>query len=164
MNTRETIDSGSWLRPLRWADPSMAGPEGALSRPIGTVSFLLTDIEGSTRLWQDAPEAMQAAVARHYEILDSAVSAHGGVRLEEQGEGDSIVAAFPRASDAVRAALDAQLALAAEPSPTPRPIQVRMAVHTGEARLRHEANYIGIATIRTAQLGSERWPQAAKCW
>jgi class 3 adenylate cyclase len=59
--------------------------------PIGTVTFLFTDIEGSTRSWTADAHAMGSAVARHYEILDAAVSANGGVRPEEQGEGDSIV-------------------------------------------------------------------------
>ena len=142
------------MRPLRWADPAMttAGFGGAMSLPAGTVSFLLTDIESSTLMWQMAPDAMAAAVERHYEILDVAISAHGGVRPEEQGEGDSVVAAFSRASDAVGAALDAQRALLAESWPTPGPVQVRMAVHTGEARLRDEANYVGMSIIRTARL------------
>lgn len=125
-----------------------------MSLPAGTVSFLLTDIEGSTQKWQLASDAMASAVARHYEILDAAIAAHGGVRPEEQGEGDSIVAAFSRASDAVSAALDAQRALQSEPWPTLTPIAVRMAIHTGEARLRDEANYIGMAIIRTARLRS----------
>jgi hypothetical protein len=97
---------------------------------------------------------MAVAVARHYEILDLAISAHGGVRPEEQGEGDSIVAAFSRASDALSAALDAQRALQREPWPASTPIAVRMAIHTGEARLRDEANYVGMAIIRTARLRS----------
>jgi predicted ATPase/class 3 adenylate cyclase/DNA-binding CsgD family transcriptional regulator len=144
------------LRPLRWEDDasSATGLAGAMSLPAGTVSFLLTDIEGSTQKWQLAPDSMAAAVARHYEILDAAISTHGGVRPEEQGEGDSIVAAFSRASDALSAALDAQRALQREPWPAPTPIAVRMAIHTGEARFRDEANYVGMAIIRTARLRS----------
>ena len=142
------------LRPLRWADPALAavGLGGAMSLPVGTVSFLLTDIASSTLMWQQSPDEMAVAVARHYQILDDAIAAHGGVRPEEQGEGDSVVAAFSRASDAVSAALQAQLALRDEPWPTPTPVLVRMAVHTGEARLRDEANYVGLAIIRTARL------------
>ena len=63
----------------------------AFALPIGTVTFLLTDVEGSTLGWQAAPTLMGAAIARHYEILDVAVATHGGVRPQEQGEGDSIV-------------------------------------------------------------------------
>lgn len=149
-------DDFTALRPLRWADhaSSAIGLTGAMSLPAGTVSFLLTDIESSTLKWQLAPDDMAAAVARHYEILDTAISAHGGVRPEEQGEGDSIVAAFSRASDALSAALDAQRALQSEPWPASTPIAVRMAIHTGEARLRDEANYVGMAIIRTARLRS----------
>ena len=61
--------------------------------PTGTVAFLLTDVAGSTSLWEAEPEQMSRAVVRHYEILDVAIAAHGGVRPVEQGEGDSIVAA-----------------------------------------------------------------------
>ena len=129
------------------------GPADEFALPIGTVTFLLTDIEGSTKAWAAAPHLMGPAVARHYDILDAAVSAHGGVRPQEQGEGDSIVAAFSRSSDALRAAVDAQSRLTEEPWPDGTPtIRVRMAIHTGEAQLRNEANYVGQAVIRTARL------------
>src|SRR5438093_12801087 len=85
--------------------------------PAGTITFLLTDVEGSTRLWEKTPAAMPQAIARHYEILDEAIVRHGGVRPVEQGEGDSVVAAFTRARDAVAAALDAQRAVLAEDWP-----------------------------------------------
>ena len=131
----------------------VAPPADGFGLPIGTVTFLLTDIEGSTLAWSAAPTLMGPAVARHYEILDAAVAAHAGVRPQEQGEGDSIVAAFSRASDALRAALNAQRALAAEPWPNDlAPLKVRMAVHAGEAQLRNEANYVGQTIIRTARL------------
>ena len=166
MTGRETVSgaaagsaamaTGQWLRPLRWTTPVSQGvtPSGdAFGLPIGTVTFLLTDIEGSTLAWQAAPSLMGPAVARHYEILDAAVAAHGGVRPQEQGEGDSIVAAFSRASDALRAALDAQSALADEVWPDGlAPLKVRMAIHAGEAQLRNEANYVGQTIIRTARL------------
>jgi class 3 adenylate cyclase len=80
--------------------------------PAGTVTFVLTDIEGSTRLWESEPEAMAEAVPMHYRLLSDAIGRHGGVRPVEQGEGDSMVAAFSRASDAVAAALEAQRSLA----------------------------------------------------
>jgi predicted ATPase/class 3 adenylate cyclase/DNA-binding CsgD family transcriptional regulator len=125
---------------------------GAFSLPIGTVTFLLTDIEGSTQHWQRDPDAMGIAVARVYSLLDAAITAHGGVRPVEQGEGDSVVAAFSRASDAVLAARSAQRALHGEPWPTREPVRVRMAVHTGDATLRDEGNYMGATIIRTARL------------
>src|SRR3954464_13168894 len=76
--------------------------------PAGTVTFLLTDVEASSRLWEERSDEMAAAIARHYDVLDEAVTAHDGVRPVEQGEGDSIVAAFARAGDAIRAAVEAQ--------------------------------------------------------
>ena len=69
--------------------------------PTGTATLLLADVEGSTRLWETQPEEMTAAFARLDHALGDLVSAHGGVRPVEQGEGDSFVAAFTRASDAV---------------------------------------------------------------
>jgi class 3 adenylate cyclase len=95
---------------------------------------------------------MAAAVARHYEILDAAITGHHGVRPVEQGEGDSVVGAFSRASDAVaaggrRAACVEQRTLAREAS-----LRVRMALHTGEAELRDAGNYFGRAVIRCARL------------
>ncbi len=133
------------------ANGSPQGDEFAL--PIGTVTFLLTDVENSTLAWQAAPAEMGPAIALHYEILDRAVSANGGVRPQEQGEGDSIVAAFGRASDALRAAAQAQVELDAQRWPgLPSPLKVRMAVHAGEAQLRNEANYVGRTIIRTARL------------
>lgn len=128
------------------------GPQTQRRLPVGTVTFLLTDIERSTLLWEADADAMAAAVQRHDEIVRAAIAAHGGVRPEEQGEGDSVVAAFTRASDAVRAALAAQQGLQREAWPTPSPVKVRMAIHTGEAVLRDDDNYVGIAIIRTARL------------
>src|SRR6516165_4755053 len=90
----------AFARPNLWDArvPRMdAGPEATFAVPAGTVTFLLTDIEASTQLWERAASAMPGAVARHYEILDEAIAAHGGVRPVEQGEGDSVVGAFSRA-------------------------------------------------------------------
>lgn len=126
----------------------------ATSLPTGTVTFLLTDIAGSTRGWEADAEAMSRAVRRHYEIIDDAVAVHGGVRPVEQGEGDSVVAAFERASDAIAAALEAQRRLNVEAWATSEPVRVRIAVHTGEAELRDERNYAGPAVIRAARLRS----------
>lgn len=139
--------------PLRWGPGGMSSPEEAFVLPVGTLTFLLTDVAGSTRLWEGEPdEAMRAAIVRHYEILSETVDAHGGVRPQEQGEGDSVVAAFARPSDALAAATAAQTALAREAWPTQEPLRVRMAIHTGEAHLRDDANYAGQAIIRTARL------------
>ena len=126
--------------------------EPGFSLPVGTVTFLLTDVEASTRQWEAEPEAMAVAIARHYAVLDDAITAHNGVRPIEQGEGDSVVGAFARASDAVAAAVDAQRALCSEPWPDGIEVAVRMAVHTGEAELRDEGNYFGPTVIRCARL------------
>ena len=139
--------------PVRWGVDGVTSPQQAFVLPVGTVTFLLTDVAGSTRMWEsEDDDAMRTAIVRHYEILSEIVNAHGGVRPQEQGEGDSIVAAFARPSDALAAAAVAQAALGAEEWPTGAPIRVRMAIHTGEAHLRDDTNYAGQAIIRTARL------------
>ena len=107
------------------------------------MTFLLSDIEGSSRLWETEPEAMAQTVPAVYAILDEAVAGHGGVRPVEQGEGDSVVGAFARASDAVGAALEAQLALHRQVWPGGIELRLRIAVHTAEAQLRDQGNCAG---------------------
>jgi predicted ATPase/class 3 adenylate cyclase/DNA-binding CsgD family transcriptional regulator len=124
-------------------DWSELGVSGLL--PTGTVTLLLADVQGSTRLWQSQPEQMTAAIARLDRTVSGIIAAHGGVRPIEQGEGDSFVVAFARASDAVAAAVELQRAPLA-------PIRLRIGVHTGEVQLRDEGNYIGPAINRTARL------------
>jgi predicted ATPase/DNA-binding CsgD family transcriptional regulator len=130
----------------------LAQREGVLGLPAGTVTFLLTDIESSTLLWEAEPAAMAAVVPRHYELIADAVESHRGVRPIEQGEGDSTVAAFERASDALAAAVDGQRALLAEHWPGGVRPRVRMALHTAEAQLRDAGNYQGVALSRGARL------------
>src|ERR1700712_1989022 len=113
--------------------------------PTGTVTLLLADVEGSTRLWETQPEQMTAALGLLNRTVDDAVAAYGGVRPVEQGEGDSFVAAFARASDAVGCALALQRAPL-------DPIKLRIGVHTGEIQLRDEGNYAGPTINRTARL------------
>lgn len=135
-----------------WAETPMTADAERFALPTGTVAFLLTDVEGSTLRWEAEPDQMAAAMDRHNALLDEVVSAHGGVCPPAQGEGDSIVAAFPRASDAVLAAVAAQRLLADQAWPTSPPLLVRMAVHAGEARFVDDGNYAGHAIIRTARL------------
>jgi len=116
--------------------------------PTGGVTFLLTDIEGSTQAWQAAPGEMTALVSHHYDILESGIAAHGGRRPQEQGEGDSVVAVFSDVRSALAAAVDTQLALRRDLPDLP----VRMALHTGEAMLRNENNYVGLTIIRCARI------------
>src|SRR6188508_2551202 len=85
--------------------------------PAGTVTFLFTDIEGSTRLWEAYPEVLHAVVARHDAMAASVIPAHEGVLVKSRGEGDSLFAVFARASDALAAALALQRALLAEEWP-----------------------------------------------
>ena len=126
-----------------WIDPEMDAVMSEL--PTGTVTLLLADVEGSTRLWETQPEAMKAAVATLDQTLSAAVTTHRGVRPVEQGEGDSFVIAFARAADAVGCALDLQRAPLA-------PIKLRIGLHTGDSQLRDEGNYIGPTINRTARL------------
>ncbi|MGD1169805.1 LuxR C-terminal-related transcriptional regulator [Mycobacterium seoulense] len=124
---------------LNWSDL------GVSELPTGTVTLLLADVEGSTRLWQTQPDEMSAAVARLDRAVSDLVAEHRGVRPVEQGEGDSFVVAFARASDAVAFALRLQLTPLA-------PISLRIGLHTGEVQLRDEANYVGPTINRTARL------------
>src|SRR5438128_1042897 len=121
--------------------------------PTGTVTFLFTDIEGSTRLWEEVEDLMRIAMVRHDEIVDHTVAAHHGVNVMPRGEGDSRFIVFPDASDAVAAAIDLQRILRAEAWDLPRPIKVRMALHTGIADIRG-GDYYGSAVNRAARLRS----------
>lgn len=119
--------------------------------PSGTVTFLLTDVEGSTALWEQAPAAMRVALSRHDHLFEVAVRDHDGAHIRPRGEGDSRFAVFASVADAVSAALTIQRAFAVEPWPTPCAIKVRIGVHTGEAQLR-ESDYYGSAVNRCARI------------
>jgi predicted ATPase/class 3 adenylate cyclase len=119
--------------------------------PSGTVTFLLTDVEGSTALWEQASETMRTALARHDDRFETAVRQHGGVHIRPRGEGDSRFAVFAGAPEALAAALTIQRAFAAERWPTPRTIKVRIGLHTGEAELR-DGDYYGSAVNRCARI------------
>ncbi|WP_197283736.1 LuxR family transcriptional regulator [Mycobacterium sp. Marseille-P9652] len=134
------IDSYADLPGVDW---SAFGVSGLL--PTGTVTLLLADVENSTGLWESQPEQMTAAFCLLDGVLSDLLVAHGGVRPVEQGEGDSFVVAFARATDAVACALGLQRAPLA-------PISLRIGVHTGEVQLRDESNYIGPTINRTARL------------
>ncbi len=117
--------------------------------PTGTVTFLFTDVEGSTRLWERDTEAMSRALSRHDELLRNAVEAHGGVVFKTVG--DAFHAAFPTAPKAVEAALDAQKALLSAQWQEAGPLKVRMALRTGTAEER-DGDYFGPTMNRTARL------------
>jgi predicted ATPase/class 3 adenylate cyclase len=116
--------------------------------PSGTVTFLFTDIEGSTKLAQQYPEVMPILLARHHEILHQSIQAQNGYVF--QIVGDSFAVAFHNARDALNAALNAQRILQSE-AWTPAPIKVRMGIHTGTAQLNDEKQYSGYATLASTQ-------------
>jgi class 3 adenylate cyclase len=113
--------------------------------PTGTVTLLMADIEGSTRLWEARPDDMATALVTMDRTLADLVPANNGVRPIEQGEGDSFVVAFTRPCDAVSCALALQQAGLS-------PIRLRIGVHTGEILLRDEGNYMGPTINRAARL------------
>jgi predicted ATPase len=108
--------------------------------PSGTVTFLITDIEGSTRRWEAEPDSMRAALAEHDDVLRSAIESRGGWLFKHTGDG--VCAAFASAPDAVTAAVDAQRRLS---------LPVRMGVGTGSAELR-AGDYFGPAVSRAARV------------
>jgi predicted ATPase/class 3 adenylate cyclase len=130
-------------------------PRPDATLPTGTVTFLFTDIEGSTRLWQAFPAAMRETLSRHHALLQQAVNAHNGYVF--QIVGDAICAAFRTAADGVAAALAAQHALARESWGETGPLRVRMALHTGSTEARAGAyrsgEYAsGLTLSRTSRL------------
>jgi predicted ATPase/class 3 adenylate cyclase len=118
--------------------------------PSGTVTFLFTDIEGSTALWERDRQVTAAAIARHVVLLDAAIHAYGGVHFKTVG--DAVQAAFPTAPAAIAAALDAQRALLAEDWGELGPLRVRMAVHAGEADPDERGDYLTAALNRLSRL------------
>ena len=139
-------------------EPAPPAPTSATPPlPTGVVTFMLTDVVGSTRLWETAPAAMTDAISRHEELLRTAVEGNNGVLLKSRGEGDSTFSVFQRATDAVAAALDAHAALASEEWPTPSPVEVRLAVHTGEA-VERGGDYYGRTVNRAARLRAASMP------
>jgi YVTN family beta-propeller protein len=121
------------------------------SIPSGTVTFLFSDIEGSTRLLRELGPQYDQALADHQRIMRAAFSAHGGREVDTQG--DSFFVAFGRAKDAVAAAVDAQRDLAAHVWPDGAPLKVRMGLHTGEPRVGGE-RYVGLGVHKAARIAA----------
>ena len=119
--------------------------------PTGTVTFLFTDIEGSTRLVQNLGDGYPPLLEQHHDIVRSAVGANDGMVVST--EGDSFFAVFPAAPAALRAAVEAQLALEGHPWPDDARIRVRMGLHTGEGRI-GAGSYVGVEVHRAARIGS----------
>ncbi len=119
--------------------------------PTGTVTFLFTDIEGSTRLLESLGDAFKPLLERHHALLREAIAAGDGTEVST--EGDAFFAAFPSAPRAVAAAGAAQRALAAEPWPEGATVRVRMGLHTGEGTLGGDS-YVGLDVHRAARVAA----------
>ena len=115
------------------------------------MTFLLSDIVGSTQLWEQAPLAMATAMVAHDGVIDEAVSRFGGALIRPRGEGDSRFAVFGRASDAATAAAAIVSGLASVEWATPDPVRVRVGLHTGEVEVR-DGDYYGTAVNLCARL------------
>jgi predicted ATPase/class 3 adenylate cyclase len=124
---------------------------GSSDLPSGTVSFLFTEVEGSTRLWDQSPDVMSHAMPRHDELLRDAVDSHRGFILKNTGDG--LHAVFATAHDAVTAAVVAQRGLLADDWNIAETVRVRMGIHTGEAKVR-DGDYSGAAVNRAGRLMS----------
>lgn len=119
--------------------------------PTGTVTFLFTDIEGSTRLWAEQPDLARSALTRLDTLVESIVARHGGNIVRPRGEGDSRFAVFTRPGDAVAAAGALLQAAHHEQWPTSTPLRMRIGLHTGEAEL-WRGDYYGAAVNHAARL------------
>jgi len=119
--------------------------------PEGIVAYLLTDLEGSTRLWESRPGAMRKAMVMHDAIIGAAVERHGGSLVEVGREGDSILAVFRKTAGAAGCALEIQREIAAAVWPPEVTLRLRIAIHAGEAQLRG-GHYFGQALNRCARM------------
>ena len=131
------------------------------SQPSGRVTFLFTDVQGSTRLWASHTAAMEQALARHDELMRDVIARHHGYTFSIAG--DSFGAAFESCAAAVAAALDAQTALLGDPwTELPGPLRVRMGLHAGTAQER-SGNYFGPAVNLAARVMSAAWGGQILC-
>ena len=126
--------------------------------PTGTITFLFTDVVGSTRAWEAWPKAMSDSMRLHDALIDEAVQTAGGALVRPRGEGDSRFAVFVRPADAARAAVDIQRRMSHEAWPTPEPVKIRMGLHVGEGELR-EGDYYGSPVNRCARIRSLASPE-----
>lgn len=151
------IEPGAELRALEHAvleqDPGLTSSSASnvpgFRRPSGVVTFLFTDVESSTNLWDAAPDSMRAALERHDEIVRRSVEAHDGYVFSATGDGFAV--AFSSATDAMAAATSAQSFLSTEEWPASAPIKVRMGLNTGEVDER-DGNYFGPAVNKAARI------------
>ena len=152
------VDPGPDLRRL---EAAIVVQDDALELPVSqhlsavthAVTFLLTDIEGSTAAWETDADAMAVALARHDEIVEQVVTSRGGRLIKTRGEGDATFSVFDRPSAAAAAAIELQEAILHEPWALSEPMRIRVALHTGEVELR-DGDYFGRAVNRAARLRS----------
>ncbi|MDQ1494556.1 MAG: hypothetical protein QOG69_1039, partial [Actinomycetota bacterium] len=152
------VDPGPDLRRL---EAAIVAQDDALEMPVSqqltavtrAVTFLLTDIEGSTAAWEADADAMAVALARHDEVVEHVVTSRGGRLIKTRGEGDATFSVFDRPSAAAAAAIDLQEAILHEPWALAEPMRIRVALHTGEVELR-DGDYFGRAVNRAARLRS----------
>ncbi|OBI75610.1 BTAD domain-containing putative transcriptional regulator [Mycobacterium sp. E740] len=152
------VDPGPDLRRLEAAivaqDVSLEVPVSrGISAVTRAVTFLLTDIEGSTAAWEADAAAMAVALARHDEIVEQVVTSRGGRLIKTRGEGDATFSVFDRPSAAAAAAIELQQAIGQEPWALREPMRIRVALHTGEVEFR-DGDYYGRAVNRAARLRS----------
>ena len=152
------VDPGAELRRLESAivaqDAALDTPETQQASSVTrAVTFLLTDIEGSTAAWEADAEAMAAGLARHDELVEQVVTSRGGRLIKTRGEGDATFSVFDRPSAAAAAAMELQDAIAHEQWTLREPLRIRVALHTGEVELR-DGDYFGRAVNRAARLRS----------
>ena len=152
------VDPGPDLRRLEAAivaqDSALEIPAAQqLSSVTRAVTFLLTDIEGSTAAWEADAGAMAVALARHDELIEQVVTSRGGRLIKTRGEGDATFSVFERPSAAAAAAIELQDAIVHEPWVLREPMRIRVALHTGEVELR-DGDYFGRAVNRAARLRS----------
>src|SRR4051812_10896791 len=126
-------------------------PAAEVPLPTGTVTFLFTDIEGSTHLLRTAGNAYGDLLAQHRTLLRATFAEHSGREVDTQG--DAFFVAFPSPTQAVAAAVDGQRALAAHPWPGQSQVRVRMGLHTGEATA-VDGSYVSVAVHRAARIAA----------
>jgi predicted ATPase/class 3 adenylate cyclase len=130
--------------------------------PVGVVTLLMTDVAGSTRLWEERPDVGGAVLERHETLIETKVLEHGGVMVRSKGEGDSTFSVFADARDAASAAVEVQRALQREPWPDGAAIRVRAALYTGDVQMR-EGTYYGATPNRCARLRAATNPGQVVC-
>jgi len=142
---RRAVSSASAVVPIL----GTCGCAGMGDVLVESVTFLFTDIEGSTALWEADPETMRGALQRHNKLLSAACENHGGYVFKTVG--DAFCVTFDRAPDALAAAYEMQRQIGKEPWRTAQPMRVRIALHTGDAHM-SDGDYHGIALSRVARL------------